>query len=210
MNMLGYIFDKSSDAVFGIDAADRIVFTNCTFERLLGYSRNQLCGNWCAEVLCGTDLNGNPFCGSHCPIPKTGTGQISIDDFDLIVKHVDGHEILVNVGTSYMPPQPEDDPRQVKVFFSLRQVNPHRMLQRMATPSAKEQIKPGSSKLDRLTSREEEILGLAADGKKTWQIADYLSISTQTVRSHFKNIYHKLEVNSRIEAVLFAIHKKPH
>lgn len=210
MNLLGNIFDWSSDAVFGIDAADRIVFTNSTFERLLGYSHNQLCGIWCAEVLCGTDLNGNPFCGSHCPIPKTSTRQSLICDFDLIVKHADGHEVLVNVGTSYIPPQPEDDPHQVKVFFSLRQVNPQRMLQRMAKPLAKEQLKPGSRKLDRLTSREEEILALAVEGKKTGQIADCLSISTQTVRCHFNNIYHKLEVNSRIEAVIFAIQKEPH
>lgn len=210
MNMLDKIFDKSTDAVFGIDAAGRVLFTNNAFERLLGYSHNQLCGSRCAEVLCGTNLHGKPFCGRDCPIPKTCTGQPSITDLDLIVKHADGHDILVNIGTSYIQLQPEDDTHHMKVFFSLRQVNPQRMLQRMTMPPVKESLKTDSSRRNRLTSREEEVLGLAANGKKTNQIASRLSISTQTVRSHFKNIYFKLDVNSRTEAVIFAMQQGLH
>ena len=210
MNMLGKIFDKSTEAVFGINAAGRVLFTNSTFERLLGYSHNQLCGSRCAEVLCGINLHGKPFCGRHCPIPKTSTGQPSITDFDLIVKHADGHDVLVNIGTSYIQPQPEDDNQHVKVFFSLRQVNPQRMLQRMAIPPVKKSLTAGSGSRNRLTSREEEILGLAVNGIKTDQIANRLSISIETVRSHFKNIYHKLDVNSRTEAVIFAMQRGLH
>jgi DNA-binding NarL/FixJ family response regulator len=40
---------------------------------------------------------------------------------------------------------------------------------------------------------------------KTTQIARLLSISTRTVRTHFKNIYPKLGVNSRIEAIIFSM-----
>ena len=210
MNMLDKIFDKSTDAVFGVDAAGRVLFTNSAFERLLGYSHNQLCGSRCAEVLCGTDLQGKPFCGRDCPIPKTCTGQPPITDLDLIFKHADGHDILVNIGTSYIQPQPEDDSQQVKVIFSLRQVEPQRMLQRMAMPPVKKTFTTGSGSRNRLTTREEEILGLAVNSMKTNQIANRLSISTQTVRSHFKNIYYKLDVNSRTEAVIFAIQQGLH
>jgi DNA-binding CsgD family transcriptional regulator len=209
MNILDKVFDKSTEAVFGINAAGSVLFTNKKFERLLGYSRNQLCGSWCAEVLCGTSLHGKPFCGRQCPIPKTSTGQPSITDFDLIVKHANGHDVLVNIGTSYIQPQPQDT-QQVKVFFSLRQVNPQRMLQRMAMPPVKKSLTTGSGSRNRLTSREEEILGLAVNGMKTKLIAIRLSISIQTVRSHFKNIYYKLNVNSRTEAVIFAIQHGPH
>lgn len=210
MNMLDKIFDKSTDAVFGVDAAGRVLFTNNAFERLLGYSHNQLCGSRCAEVLCGTNLHGKSFCSRDCPIPKTCTGQPSITDLDLIVKHADGHDILVNIGTSYLQPQPEDNTQHVKVIFSLRQVNPQRMLQRMAMPPVKKALTTGSGSRNQLTSREEEILGLATNGKKTNQIASCLSISTETVRSHFKNIYYKLDVNSRTEAVIFAIQQGLH
>jgi len=53
-----------------------------------------------------------------------------------------------------------------------------------------------------LSRREEEILGLLAKGYRYKEIADTLSISFETVRSHLKNIYDKLHVRSRTEAVV--------
>jgi PAS domain S-box-containing protein len=210
MGILDEVFDKSTDAVFGVDRDGRVLFTNSTFERLLGYSHNQLFGTRCADVLCGTDLQGKSFCCSRCPIPKISTGQSSITDFDLIIKHADGHDVLVNIGISYIQPQLEVDTPHMKVLFSLRQVYPQRMLQRMTMPPVKESLKTGDSRRKLLTAREKEILGLAVNAMKTNQIANHLSISKQTVRSHFKNIYYKLDVNSRAEAVIFAIQQGLH
>lgn len=52
-----------------------------------------------------------------------------------------------------------------------------------------------------LTKRETEMLGLLAKGFRYKEIAGKLFISTETVRKHINNIYHKLQVQSRIEAV---------
>ena len=52
-----------------------------------------------------------------------------------------------------------------------------------------------------LTKRETEMLGLLAKGLRYKEIADKLFISTETVRKHINNIYQKLHVQSRIEAV---------
>lgn len=205
MSTLGEVFEQSTDAVFGIDATGRIRFANSQFERLLGYSSNRLCGTWCAEILCGTDMHGQPFCGPHCPIPKTVADQASISDFDLVVRRADGGPLLVNIGASYIPPQRRKEAGQVDVFFSMRQVNPQRLLQRMATAPVVGSAKTGARRRNRLTSREREILGLATKGMNTNQIASRLSVSTQTVRTHFKNIYPKIGVNSRTEAVVFAM-----
>lgn len=205
MNTFSGLFAQSTDAVFGIDAAGIIRFANSEFERLLGYSCKQTCGSWCAEVLCGTDMHGQAFCGTHCPIPKTVTDRSSISDFDLVVKRADGERVLVNIGASYIAPQLREEAGRVNVFFSMRQVNPQRMLQRIAMTPAKESVKAGTHECARLTSREQQILGLATKGLKTNQIASRLFVSTQTVRSHFKNIYPKLGVNSRTEAVIFAM-----
>ena len=52
-----------------------------------------------------------------------------------------------------------------------------------------------------LTPREEQVLGLAVKGFRSKEIADHLALSTQTVQTHFRNIYEKLQVGSRAEAV---------
>jgi len=54
----------------------------------------------------------------------------------------------------------------------------------------------------RLTPREEEILKLLAQGYVTKEIADKLGISYYTSQTHLKNIYEKLHVRSKTEAVL--------
>ncbi|KPL83157.1 LuxR family transcriptional regulator [Thermanaerothrix daxensis] len=58
-----------------------------------------------------------------------------------------------------------------------------------------------------LTEREIEILRLMANGASNKQIAVRLSISSHTVKTHVSNIYQKLEVNDRAEAVAKAIRK---
>lgn len=56
----------------------------------------------------------------------------------------------------------------------------------------------------RLTSREWEVLDLLTRGASTLEIAERLSLSTDTVRSHVKHLLHKLGAHSRAEAVAIA------
>ncbi|UCD31000.1 MAG: response regulator transcription factor, partial [Desulfobacterales bacterium] len=51
-----------------------------------------------------------------------------------------------------------------------------------------------------LTQREKEVLQLIAEGKGNKEIADMLYISTETVKSHVKNIFKKFRVKNRVEA----------
>lgn len=53
-----------------------------------------------------------------------------------------------------------------------------------------------------LSQRENEILSYLAKGYRYKEIADLLCISIDTVRTHIRNIYEKLHVHSRTEAVL--------
>jgi DNA-binding NarL/FixJ family response regulator len=54
---------------------------------------------------------------------------------------------------------------------------------------------------DPLSGREKEILKLLCDGENYKTIATSLFISTNTVKAHIKNIYEKLQVHTRAEAV---------
>ncbi len=56
----------------------------------------------------------------------------------------------------------------------------------------------------KLTSREVQILQLAAEGKTIAQIAKELHISKRTVRSHIENILFKMQVNNRTQAIILA------
>ena len=60
---------------------------------------------------------------------------------------------------------------------------------------------PVNSSLKLLTRREEEVLLALSRGQCAKKVAQTLSISYQTVRTHQKNIYKKLGVNSLLEAI---------
>jgi DNA-binding NarL/FixJ family response regulator len=53
----------------------------------------------------------------------------------------------------------------------------------------------------RLTARETEILQLVSSGFRNAQVASSLCVTEGTVKRHLSNIYGKLEVGSRMEAV---------
>lgn len=57
------------------------------------------------------------------------------------------------------------------------------------------------SKSEILSDRENEILDLLATGLRLKEIADELHISINTVRTHIRHIYEKLQVQSRVEAL---------
>ena len=59
-----------------------------------------------------------------------------------------------------------------------------------------------------LTVREREILHLIIHGHNTAALADRLHVSRSTIRNHVQNIFAKLRVHSRLEAVAFAMRNR--
>ena len=60
----------------------------------------------------------------------------------------------------------------------------------------------------RLTERELEVLRLVATGLNNREIAKQLFISENTVKNHVRNILEKLQLHSRMEAVMYAVREK--
>lgn len=89
----------------------------------------------------------------------------------------------VKAGGSPMSPEVA---RQVTQFF--REVQPD--------------TKTANPELEMLGEREGQILKMLATGRHYKEIADQLEISIDTVRTHIRRIYRKLQVNSRTDAVV--------
>lgn len=75
----------------------------------------------------------------------------------------------------------------------------------MAPAAVKTVAKSG---LEPLSEREKEILKCSMEGKEYTQIAEQLFLSKHTVRQHMKNIYSKLHVSSKVEALQISLKNK--
>jgi DNA-binding NarL/FixJ family response regulator len=64
---------------------------------------------------------------------------------------------------------------------------------------------PGLDARPSLTRREVEVLQRIAQGRLNREIADELTMSENTVRSHIRNILDKLQVHTRMEAAMYAV-----
>ena len=63
---------------------------------------------------------------------------------------------------------------------------------------------PAAQEAERLSQREKEVLRMVASGYTSAEIGNQLQISSLTVNTHIKNIYRKLQVRTRAQAVRFA------
>jgi DNA-binding NarL/FixJ family response regulator len=62
-----------------------------------------------------------------------------------------------------------------------------------------------SRELERLSTREREVLTLVAEGRDNAEIAGRLYLSQSTVKNHVASLFQKLEVDNRVQAAAFAI-----
>jgi DNA-binding NarL/FixJ family response regulator len=70
--------------------------------------------------------------------------------------------------------------------------------------SQRERDRETQRAIESLTRREREVLRLLAEGLSDKEIAERLYVGSGTVRTHVVNIFAKLEVHSRLQALVFA------
>lgn len=86
-------------------------------------------------------------------------------------------------------------------------ITPHlarRLLQRFDRSHAGESKRRQPDEVDHLSVREKEVLRMVASGYTSTEIGSRLLISGMTVNTHIRNIYRKLQVRTRAQAVRFA------
>ncbi|GII53326.1 DNA-binding response regulator [Planotetraspora thailandica] len=83
-----------------------------------------------------------------------------------------------------------------------------KLISEFASMSRKEAERPPQVPVPRLTDREMEVLRLVAKGMNNREIAKDLFISENTVKNHVRNILDKLQLHSRMEAVVYAVRER--
>jgi two-component system NarL family response regulator len=110
--------------------------------------------------------------------------EISIDEVPQAVRAVQGGQSLIS---------PSMASKLITEFAALAKRSAERQQQ---VPAPK------------LTDREMEVLRLVAKGLGNREIAKELFISENTVKNHVRNILEKLQLHSRMEAVVYAVREK--
>ncbi|MFA9402473.1 MAG: response regulator [Anaerolineales bacterium] len=75
----------------------------------------------------------------------------------------------------------------------------------MSHSSSFEPKKQNKTKLQELTEQEKLVLSLIAEGEDNKGIAQTIGVSQNTIKTHVRNIFTKLEVSSRTQAAIYAI-----
>ena len=200
---------RSGEAVFAIDSSDRIILWNKKCEEILGRPARSVLGKRCDEVICGRDENGNVYCYRNCPVAHQARDipDDPVQRFRLSMQTGKGSRRDVEVSLFAIPSY---HPALSTVVHVLREAGakPSALERGLAEHAeAREPLWPMTTNAGEpvtLTAREKEILRCLAEGLSTAAIAKNLFIAPVTVRNHIQNLLHKLDVHSKLAAVVFA------
>lgn len=189
--------DECAESAFAVDPHRRIVFWNAAAQELLGYSAPEALGARCCDVL---DSGGvaSGACALCLRTHPSSSGE-TLRQFEMRAVTREGETKYLYV-TTLRVSSAEGEPR---IIHLLRENAPPRAaLQPQAAAVAVDA--PPAHTAPHLTSRELEVLRLLASGLSTAEIATALSISPITARNHITRVIEKLEVKTRLQAVIAA------
>ena len=191
---------RAGDGAFAIGGDGRIVLWNRAAERILVYLTREAIGRLCCDVFVGQDDKGNRLCYQGCHVMTLVKLGESIQNFDMRTRTKAGRPVWLNISVLVTP---GDRVPHGMVIHMFRDVTASKELlalvhERLSAPV------DGDQAAVPLTRRELEILRLLAGGARTKILAERLHVSPATVRNHVQNIFGKMGVHSRLEAVAYA------
>ena len=212
MSRLFEALTNSADGAFVVDDSLRIVFWNKSAESILGYNSDEAAGQFCYQLLRGYDEEKRLICKEKCQVVDSALQSKPIPNYDIRVATKQGGNCWLNMSViTYSMSDVNGKKVIVHLFHDLdhKEVDDKVLGQLVKVINRYHDIRHNNgakleSHQNTLTLREREILTLLADGHGTRNIAQLLSISTSTVRNHIQNIFQKLQVHTRLEAVTYA------
>ncbi|MBI2828330.1 MAG: PAS domain-containing protein [Acidobacteria bacterium] len=201
------LFANTADGVWVSGERGEILFWNRAAETIMGYPAEQVVGRPCSEVFGGCDSKGNRICGWPCPIKTLVHGGDLVEHFDMATRTKTGQPVWIDVscvaatsGDDHLPPTIVHLFRDVTAAHQIELLVRQQLAQtKLKLTTSEEVLTP----IGELSQRELQVISLMREGASTAAIADQLFISKATARNHIQNIFSKLKVHTRLEAVAY-------
>jgi PAS domain S-box-containing protein len=201
---LNGLLSHTADGVCAVGSDGRIVLWNRSAEKILGHSAREVVGRPCCEVFVGRDAAGNRLCYQGCHVMALVKRGETVQHFDMATRTRAGKPVWVNVSIVVVPGLQPDLGTTVHLFRDVTVAHEIEALVRARLAEAGPPSPDGGGPVPELTRREREVLRLLTGGANTRAMAERLHVSSATVRNHVQNIFAKLGVHSRLEAVAYA------
>jgi PAS domain S-box-containing protein len=192
---------RAADGAFAIGPDGRVVLWNRAAERILGWSAREVLGRSCCEVLVGSDVNGNRLCYQGCHVMSLVEQGEAVQHFEMQTRAKSGKSVWLDI--SILEALAANGGRSMTVHL-FRDVTATKALLDLVGKQLAPLATSNGDEAPLLTKRELEILQLMAAGANTKVLAERLHVSRATIRNHAQNIFAKLGVHSRLEAVAYA------
>ena len=199
---LDELLSNTADGVCAITGEGKITLWNRSAEKILGYAVREVVGRPCCDVFVGRDTTGNRLCYRGCHVQSLVKMGEPIQHFEMATRTKAGKPVWIDVSILVVPGSRNGLQTTVHLFRDVTASHELEALlrERLAQPKPAPASVPGDSSTP-LTRRELEILRLMTSGANTKTMAERLHVSPATVRNHVQNIFGKLGVHSRLEAV---------
>ena len=202
-----------SDGMYAIDADQRVVVWNKHAEEILGWTAKEVLGKRCFEALSGHSDTQN--CSAGCSVVLLATKGVVAPSHNILTRDKNGHQKWLSISHVLIPSDSHKLGALVHIFRDATEaIEASNTLQRLASIVRNDPKPAATSKTETpqtptteqvtLSTREVEVLRLLAQGLGSAQIAEKLFLSHVTVRNHIQHILEKLNVHSRLEAVISA------
>lgn len=119
------IIEGSADGIMVTDFDKNVTHVNSTLERMSGFTRKELEGKGCVNLLGLEDGNGNCLCDHYCPFIKDDKIQGSVEA-NLIRK--DGSHVWVEVGYGVLT---DDNGKTIGVVHTIRDISRHKQIDQL-------------------------------------------------------------------------------
>ena len=215
------------DALFSLLASTRmgayalsidqtILYWNGSAQRILGHKVEQVIGRRCYEIVGGTVAGSlTPACENGCPSLRCVRDGIIPGSVEMSMLCASGERRLVSLTPMVVAGVLCEAPILVHLFDDVAlAADTGRSIESVSDALRRGGAEivsnhpedPSVSAFDpKLTARELEVLRLVSLGWDTQRLADELEISHHTARNHIRHFRHKLNANTKMDAVLTAI-----